>query len=143
MEIMTVQIKKTKFIMQFRILQEQGGRWFNGEKKAKKKKTLSGCSFIYTVSASNFQLIRFVIAHFFFPSGGSRINICYNTDNSLSPIKCGQKTFLSPLSISMQYSLGNFTYLKIIIDFLAIGFWPCGFWCRCKTHFFIRLNHVK
>lgn len=38
MEIMTVQIKKTKFIMQFRILQEQGGRWFNGEKKGKEKK---------------------------------------------------------------------------------------------------------
>lgn len=38
MEIMTVQIKKTKVIMQFRILEERGGRWFNGEKKAEKKK---------------------------------------------------------------------------------------------------------
>lgn len=108
-----------------------------GEKR-QKKKALRGCSFIYTVSASNLPLIRFVIAPFFFPTGGSKINICYNTGDSLSPIKCGQKTFFfSPFSISIQYSLGNFTYLKIIIDFLAIGFGSCGFWCRCKTHFII------
>lgn len=129
--------------MQFRILQARR-KMIQWGKKRQKKKALSGCSFIYTVSASNLLLIRFVIAHFFFPTGGSKINICYNTGDSLSPIKCGQKTFFfSPFSISIQYSLGNFTYLKIIIDFLAIGFRSCGFWCRCKTHFIIHLYHVK
>lgn len=129
--------------MQFRILQARR-KMIQWGKKRQKKKALSGCSFIYTVSASNLLLIRFVIAHFFFPTGGSKINICYNTGDSLSPIKCGQKTFLfSPFFISIQYSLGNFTYLKIIIDFLAIGFGSCGFWCRCKTHFIIHLYHVK
>lgn len=141
---MTVQIKKNpKVVMQFRILQARR-KMIQWGKKRQKKKALSGCSFIYTVSASNLPLIRFVIAHFFFPTGGSKINICYNTGDSLSPIKCGQKTFFfSPFFISIQYSLGNFTYLKIIIDFLAIGFGSCGFWCRCKTHFIIHLYHVK
>lgn len=141
---MTVQIKKNpKVVMQFRILQARR-KMIQWGKKRQKKKALSGCSFIYTVSASNLPLIRFVIAPFFFPTGGSKINICYNTGDSLSPIKCGQKTFFfSPFSISIQYSLGNFTYLKIIIDFLAIGFGSCGFWCRCKTHFMIHLYYVK
>lgn len=115
-----------------------------GKKKAEKK-AFSGCSFIYTVSASNLPLIRFVIAHFFFSLQGAVKSIFVTTlVTPYHPLSADRRPFFfSPFSISIQYSLGNFTYLKIIIDFLAIGFGSCGFWCRCKTHFMIHLYHVK
>lgn len=115
-----------------------------GKKRAEKKKRLVVVALFTQFQHLIFRLYDLSLRLFFFPTGGSKINICYNTGDSLSPIKCGQKTFLfSPFFISIQYSLGNFTYLKIIIDFLAIGFGSCGFWCRCKTHFMIHLYHVK
>lgn len=114
------------------------------KKKKQKKKRLVVVALFTQFQHLIFRLYDLSLRLFFFPTGGSKINICYNTGDSLSPIKCGQKTFFfSPFFISIQYSLGNFTYLKIIIDFLAIGFGSCGFWCRCKTHFMIHLYHVK
>lgn len=141
---MTVQIKKNpKVVMQFRILQARR-KMIQWGKKRQKKKRLVVVALFTQFQHLIFRLYDLSLRLFFFPTGGSKINICYNTGDSLSPIKCGQKTFLfSPFFISIQYSLGNFTYLKIIIDFLAIGFGSCGFWCRCKTHFIIHLYHVK
>lgn len=130
--------------MQFRILQARRKMIQWGKKRAEKK-ALSGCSFIYTVSASNLPLIRFVIAHFFFLQGAVKSIFVTTlvTPYHLSLLYLRTEDFFPPLAISLQHSLGNFTYLKIIIDFLAIGFGSCGFWCRCKTHYIIHLYHVK
>lgn len=129
--------------MQFCILQARR-KMIQWGKKRQKKKRLVVVALFTQFQHLIFHLYDLSLRLFFFPTGGSKINICYNTGDSLSPIKWGQKTFFfSPFSISIQYSLGNFTYLKIIIDFLAIGFGSCGFWCRCKTQFIIHLYHVK
>lgn len=126
--------------MQFCILQARR-KMIQWKKKSRKKKRLVVVALFTQFQHLIFRLYDLSLRIFLSPTGGSKINICYNTGDSLSPIKCGQKTFFfSPLAISLQYSLGNFTYLKIIIDFLAIGFGSCGFWCRCKTHFIINTS---
>lgn len=73
-------------------------------KKGQKKKALSGCSFIYTVSASNLPLIRFVIAPFFFPTGAVKSIFVITLVTPYHPLSADRRPFFS-LPFSSLYNI--------------------------------------
>lgn len=72
-------------------------------KKGREKKTLSGCSFIYTVSASNLQLIRFVIAHFFLLLGAVESIFVTTLITPYHPLSADRRPFFLPFP--SQYNI--------------------------------------
>lgn len=87
-------------VMQFRILQARR-MMIQWGKKRQKKKRLVVVALFTQFQHLIFRLYDLSLRLFFFPTGGSKINICYNTGDSLSPIKCGQKTSPPPLLPSL------------------------------------------
>lgn len=141
---MTVQIKKNpKVVMQFRILQARR-KMIQWGKKRQKKKRLVVVALFTQFQHLIFRLYDLSLRIFFSLQGAVKSIFVTTLVTPYHPLSADRRPFFfSPFFISIQYSLGNFTYLKIIIDFLAIGFGSCGFWCRCKTQFIIHSYHVK
>lgn len=75
-----------------------------GKKKAEKKKRLVVVALFTQFQHLIFRLYDLSLRLFFFPTGGSKINICYNTGDSYHPLSADRRPFCS-LPFSSQYNI--------------------------------------